>query len=212
MYRRHPLTLLALAVSLNACDDGGGSTPATDAAPMADQGTPDASPDGGACNPGAQGCPCAEGDTCNAGLICTDGTCISDGACTPGTLGCACAAGDQCGAGLACDAGTCVEAPLPTEGLRVQGGMAFGCEALFREGATPAAAVGFAGDVQGAFMRRDGKLALSAVSTGGLPLLTLGGIALQGGATATAADLELLQSRCFDGNGRALDGVTVVLD
>src|SRR5690606_18703295 len=53
--------------------------------------------DDGSCPPGHDGCACAEGDLCLAGLECVAGACLpasDDGetGCEPGTLGCECLA------------------------------------------------------------------------------------------------------------------------
>lgn len=60
------------------------------------------------CQPGAEGCFCAKGSACSAGLACDPVTfrCGKLG-CTPGTSGCACKEDGSClGASLKCDAGT----------------------------------------------------------------------------------------------------------
>ena len=72
--------------------------------------------------------------------------------------------------------------------------------------------VGFAAGVKGQFARRDGKLAITFISTLNADLSSVGGIELEGGATAAAGDLELISSTCVGPDGRPVAGATVALD
>lgn len=194
------------------CPDGAASCPCRpddtcDAGLICDRGfcVDDPNP----CDPGTQGCPCADG-MCAGGLVCQDAVCVPRG-CQPGTADCACDDG-RCDGDLICEGNVCQMAPPPMNGLRVEGAMVFGCDVLFyeRDGAR-VAHVTFDDALIGEHMRRDGKLALAFIGRGA-PIGAIGAITLEGQRLATSDDLELRSHTCYDAAGQAVDGARVVLE
>jgi hypothetical protein len=62
------------------------------------------------CPAGQPGCACAEGETCNDGLICRQGICANLSPCPPertGTETCQCTPAGACDPGLECTMGLC---------------------------------------------------------------------------------------------------------
>lgn len=152
------------------------------------------------CDPGMAGCACADG-MCAAGLACTDDVCVPAG-CEAGTANCNCDGG-ACDGELACIDNICqMSEPPPQDSLSVSGGDLRGCDLLFQEGAVPVARVQFADGLIAEWLRRDGKVALAFVGPGGAPISNVGAIVLANEQVATAAELELLEARCYDANGR----------
>lgn len=200
---------------------GMGCVPGTATCPCASDGTcaaglacelgfcvPDDTPP--TCEPGTESCPCA-GGMCGPGLSCTADVCVPTG-CTPGTARCACDEG-RCDDGLACQEGVCGLAdPPPQDSLRVGGGDLRGCDVLFREGAVAVARVQFADGLVGEWLRRDGRVALAFVGSGGAAITNVGAVVLANERVATAADLAPLETRCFDASGRPVAGATLTFE
>ena len=68
----------------------------------------------GPCPIGAAGCPCTEGDGCDAGLMCSEDVCVPADPCTKamtGSEGCQCTPGGGCDPGLECISDVCVDPP-----------------------------------------------------------------------------------------------------
>lgn len=61
------------------------------------------------CQPGAEGCPCTDMDTCDPGLACLSTVCVDPGpVCPIGTPGCPCTQGGACDPDLTCVSNVCV--------------------------------------------------------------------------------------------------------
>lgn len=128
------------------------------------------------------------------------------GGCAPGAADCACLPTGDCHAGLTCDDGLC----RGQEGvsLVVTDPAARSCEAIVVEDATRIFGVDFGDGVSGTHVREAPRTAVAFHRT------TDGAFAA-GAATvrrATGGTLSLRRARCFDREGRPLEGEPLRLE
>lgn len=138
---------------------------------------------------------------CDGGPVSPDG-----GACTPGAADCACLPTGDCHAGLTCDDGLCRR----QEGvsLVVTDPAARSCEAIVVEDATEIFGVDFGDAVSGTHVREAPRTAVAFHRTTDVEFET-------GAATvrhASGGTLRLRRARCFDRDGRPLDGEPLRLE
>ncbi|MFO0634611.1 MAG: hypothetical protein U0168_17345 [Nannocystaceae bacterium] len=108
---RHGLLLAALATAPLGCGDVEPDHPVTSSAghDAGASGDSTAADTTAGCTPGAEGCACTPGGSCDAGLSCLSMICVDAGMnCPVGTEGCDCTEGGTCDPGLACVSQTCV--------------------------------------------------------------------------------------------------------
>jgi hypothetical protein len=160
------------------------------------------------CPTGTLSCPCTAGTTCESTANCQAQVCVAPG-CTAGQAGCGCA-GDACSAGTQCVAGFC---RYPTRlGIRVDNLEVRACDVLVSEQARTIQSAAFSVGVVGEQVRRGKKWAFSFTrradegGQGAVVTLEFGGM-----APVSAADVQVLQSRCYDAAGAVVAQPAVTL-
>lgn len=131
---------------------------------------------------------------------------IDAGACTPGAAECACLATGDCHAGLTCDDGLCRS--QESVSLVVTDPAARSCEAIVVEDATEIFGVDFGEAVSGTHVREAPRTAVAFHRTADVQFET-------GTATvrhASGGTLSLRRARCFDREGRPLEGEPLRLE
>lgn len=132
---------------------------------------------------------------------CGDGS----GACVPGQRACACSALGACADGLDCHQNVCVR-PLELT-VRVLSPDARACEFVVVDGSTQLTSVRFDNSVQGAFIRRGRRTAVTVIARDDHPIGS--GVALA--YLPGEAPLALQQSTCFDRQGESLGSSLIEL-
>lgn len=131
------------------------------------------------------------------------------GECASGGLACACSPAQACDEGLTCIDQQCQR---PSElGLIVSDAAARSCELIVRESDTRVVGATFGPSVTGVHLRQGHHTAVSffanddaAISSGAISLQVVAP-----SAGSAAAGIDVVSARCFDRDGRELEGATV---